>query len=203
MRITHGMMGDNLINIVKRNADEMVHLQNNISTGKKSRLPRENPVQVSHSILYKRALFELNQWARNIDDGKSRVNYADSALASATDALQRIRELAVQGANGPYTREDRAKIATEIEELLEELVHIANSKYKGKAVFAGNDTLEDPFRVTKTFSKYAGKQVIDKVEYFGDLGDRKQGNRSGRYNCHQRARKRGVLGRKLHAFFIG
>jgi flagellar hook-associated protein 3 FlgL len=172
MRVTNNMMGDNLINIVKRNADQMVRLQNDISTGKKSRLPRENPVQVSHSILYNRALFELGQWARNIDDGKSRINLADSALASATDALQRIRELAVQGANGLYTKEDRAKIATEIEELLEELVRISNTKYKGKAVFAGNDTLEDPFRVTKSFSKYAGEQVIEKVEYFGDLGNR-------------------------------
>jgi flagellar hook-associated protein 3 FlgL len=170
MRITQGMMGDNLISIVKRNSEAMLKLQNNISTGKKARLPREDPVGVSHSILYNRALFELRQWERNIDDGKSRINIADSALESATNILQRIRELTIQGANGIYTKDDRAKIAVEIEELLEELVTIANSKHKGKAVFAGNDTLEDPFRVMRTFSKYAGKEVIESVEYYGDIG---------------------------------
>ncbi len=171
MRITSNMMGDNLINIIKKNAEKMMKLQNNISTGKKYRMPRENPVGVSNTIIFNRALFELEQFERNVDDGKSRLNMADGALASATDILQRIRELGVQGANGIYTKEDRAKIAVEIEELLEELVNIANTKYKGKAIFGGNETLEDPFKVTRTFSKYAGDRVISRVDYFGDMGE--------------------------------
>ena len=172
MRITHGMIGDNLVNIVKRNAREMVDLQNNVATGKKARIPREDPVGVGHSILYNRALFELRQYEKNIDAAKSRMNVADSALASVTEILQRVRELAVQGANGIYTKNDRAKIAVEIEELLEELVNTANTKYKGKSIFAGNETLEDPFRATKSFSKYAEREVIERVGYFGDIGDR-------------------------------
>lgn len=170
MRVTSGMMGDNLINIIKRNADKMMKIQNNISTGRKNRIPRENPIEVSHSIHYKRVLFEFEQFEKNIDDGKGRINAAESALGSATDILQRVRELGVQGANGIYTKEDRAKIAVEIEQLLEELVIIANTKFKGKAVFGGNDTLEDPFKISRTFSKFAGQNIIDKVEYYGDMG---------------------------------
>jgi flagellar hook-associated protein 3 FlgL len=170
MRVTSGMIGDNLINIMKRNAEKMLNIQNNVATGQKNRLPRENPVEVGHSIRYNRILFELEQFEKNIDDGKARLNLADAALGSATDILQRIRELGVQGANGIYTKEDRAKIATEVEDLLEELIGIANTKYKGKALFAGNDTLEDPFKVRRTFSKYAGRDVVDAVEYFGDMG---------------------------------
>jgi flagellar hook-associated protein 3 FlgL len=165
------MMGDNLINIVKRNTEKMIKVQSNISSGRRNRLPRENPVEVSHSIIYNRVLFELERFQRNIEDGRARLRTADSALASATDVLQRIRELGVQGANGVYSKEDRALIASEIEQLLEELVVIANSKYKGRALFAGNDTLEDPFKSSRTFSKYAGKQLINRVEYFGDMGD--------------------------------
>jgi flagellar hook-associated protein 3 FlgL len=164
------MISDNLINIVKRNAEKMLNIQNNVATGRKYRLPRENPVSVSYSIGFNRVLFELEQFEKNIDDGKARLNLADAALASATDILQRIRELGVQGANGIYTKEDRAKIAVEVEDLLEELIKIGNTKYKGKALFAGNDTLEDPFKVRRTFSKYAGRDVVDTVEYFGDMG---------------------------------
>ena len=164
------MIGDNLINIVKKNSGKMVRLQSNIATGKKHRMPREDPAAVSNSMSYKRVLFELDQFEKNIDDGKSRLNFTDASLSSATEILQRIRELGVQGANGIYLKEDRAKMAAEIEELLQELASIANSKYKGKAIFGGNDTFEDPFKITKTFSKYAGKPVVDKVEYFGDIG---------------------------------
>lgn len=170
MRVSSDMMGDNLINITKRNTERMLNIQNNVSTGVRNRVPRENPVEVSHSIAYRRILFELGQFEKNVEDGRSRINVADSALASATDILQRVRELGIQGANGVYTKEDRAKIATEINELLEELVDIANAKYKGKAIFAGNDTLEDPFKPVYSFSREAGKQVVYRVDYYGDLG---------------------------------
>jgi len=169
-RVSSDMMGDNLINITRRNAEQMLKMQSSISSGKKNRLPRDNPVEVSHSIVYRRVLFELNQFEKNIDDGKARLNVADGALGSATDILQRVRELGVQGANGIYTKEDRAKIATEIDQLLEELVNVANTKYKGKTIFAGNDTLENPFKVTRAYNKYAGKEIIEKVEYYGDIG---------------------------------
>ena len=170
MRVTSSMMGDNLVNTLKNNTEKMLKTQNDIATGVKNRIPRENPVEVSHSIHYKRVLFELEQFEKNVDDGKARLNVADTALGSATEILQRIRELAVQGANGIYTKEDRAKIAAEVEELLSELVNIANTKYKGKVIFGGNDTLEDPFKIMRTYSKYARKTVIDKVEYYGDMG---------------------------------
>jgi len=171
MRVTSSMMGENLINIMKRNSERMLQVQNNIATGKKYRLPRENPVEVGQSVRLSRVLYELRQFEQNINDAKSRLQVQDSALAGATDIIQRIRELGVQGSNGIYTKEDRAKIALEIEQLLEELVSVANSKFKGKAIFGGNDTLEDPFKITRTFSKYAGQQVIDKVDYYGDMGN--------------------------------
>ena len=171
MRVTGGMISDNLIEIIKRNTERMLETQNRIATGKKNRLPRDNPADVANAIAYKKVLYELGIFEKNIDDASARLKFTDSTLASVTDILHRIRELGVQGANGIYTKEDRAKIAAEIDELLRELVDLANSKYKGKAIFAGNDTLEDPFKVFETYSKYAGERVIQKVEYLGDMGN--------------------------------
>ena len=170
LRVSSNMMGDNLINISRRNTERMLELQNSLAMGLKHRMPRENPIGVRHSMTYDRILFELGQFEKNVDDGKARLNLAESALASAGDILQRIRELGVQGANGIYTKEDRVKIATEIDELLNELVTIANTQFKGRSIFAGNDTLENPFQASRTYSKYAGKDIIQKVEYIGDLG---------------------------------
>ncbi|MFW6139588.1 MAG: flagellar hook-associated protein FlgL, partial [Spirochaetota bacterium] len=139
-RVTQNMMANNLVQAEQNNSFKMMKLQNDISTGKKHRIPREAPVEVGHSMGYKRAIYELQQFEKNIKDGKARINAAEGALESATTILQRIRELGVQGANGVYTAEDRKKMAHEVEELLGELVETANTKFNGRAVFGGNDT---------------------------------------------------------------
>jgi flagellar hook-associated protein 3 FlgL len=107
LRVSSNMMGDNLINISKRNTGRMLELQNSLATGLKHRMPRENPIGVSHSMTYDRILFELGQFEKNVDDGKARINLAESALANAGDILQRIRELGIQGANGQKTTGQR------------------------------------------------------------------------------------------------
>jgi flagellar hook-associated protein 3 FlgL len=37
-------------------------------------------------------------------------------------------------------------------------------------MFGGNDTLENPFREHRTYSKYAGKEVVQRIDYIGDMG---------------------------------
>jgi flagellar hook-associated protein 3 FlgL len=169
-RVSTNMAPDNLVNTTHRNMRRMLDTQNQIASGTKHRMPRQGPIEVSESIAYKRIIHELKQFDRNITNGRSRIDVAESALAGANEILQRIRELGVQGANGVYTAEDRAVMAGEVEELLRELVEIANTTYKGRAVFGGNETLENPFRVEKTFSPQAGREIIQSVRYYGDMG---------------------------------
>ncbi|MCX7668203.1 MAG: flagellar hook-associated protein FlgL, partial [Atribacterota bacterium] len=70
---------------------------------------------------------------------------ADSSLEKVVDVLQKIRVLAIQGANGTLTAEDRLAVATQVEEILKELVGVANSSSGDKYLFAGTQTLTMPF----------------------------------------------------------
>lgn len=78
----------------------------------------------------------LNQAARNAADGISLAQTAESALGQIGDNLQRIRELAVQSANG--TIEDRDGIQAEVNELTDEIVRIIdNTQFNGKVLLNG------------------------------------------------------------------
>ena len=59
----------------------------------------------------------LNQASRNAQDGISMIQTAEGALSETQAIGQRMRELAVQSANGTYTDEDRALINQEFEQL--------------------------------------------------------------------------------------
>lgn len=69
----------------------------------------------------------LNQAARNANDGISLAQTAEGALASVTDNLQRIRELAVQAANATNSSSDRTALNNEATQLIAEIERVATT----------------------------------------------------------------------------
>ena len=80
----------------------------------------------------------INVAIRNANDGVSLAQTAEGALATVTDALQRMRELAVQAANGSNGTGDLANLNAEYQELSSEITRIASqTMFNGKAIVGG------------------------------------------------------------------
>ena len=80
----------------------------------------------------------LNQASRNIGDAGSFIQVSEGYLTETTDILQRIRELAVQSANGIFSDEDRAQVAVEVSQLVAEVDRIASSaQFNGMNLLTG------------------------------------------------------------------
>ena len=76
---------------------------------------------------------------RNANDGISLAQTAEGALATVTDALQRMRELAVQAQNGSNSTGDRANLDTEFQALSSEITRLASqTKFNGIAIVGGS-----------------------------------------------------------------
>ncbi|NGZ84338.1 flagellin N-terminal helical domain-containing protein [Duganella aceris] len=79
--------------------------------------------------------------ARNANDGISLAQTAEGGLSTAGDLLQRMRELAVQSANGTNSDSDRASIQNEVSALSNELNRVANTtQFNGQNVLDGSLT---------------------------------------------------------------
>lgn len=82
----------------------------------------------------------MNQAIRNANDGISFAQTAEAAISEVTNALQRIRELAVQSANGTYTTSDRANLDAEAQQLMSEITRInGDTEFNGAVIFNGSD----------------------------------------------------------------
>ncbi|MBF0628183.1 MAG: flagellin FliC [Magnetococcales bacterium] len=80
----------------------------------------------------------LNQAVRNANDGISLAQVAEGALDESTNALQRIRELAVQAANGTNTSSDRNDLQKEVNQMLYEIERISRQvQFNQKSVLDG------------------------------------------------------------------
>ena len=75
--------------------------------------------------------------SRNASDGQSLIDTADGALAESHNLLLRMRELAVQSANGTMATSDRAALDAEVGQLVSEVERIAQN-----TTWAGNNLLE-------------------------------------------------------------
>jgi flagellin len=103
----------------------------------------------------------LNQAARNAADGISLAQTAEAALGQISDNLQRIRELAVQSANG--TVEDRTGLQTEADLLAAEILRVAGeASFNGVQLLNGSAVADLEFQV--------GQDATDQIAIaFGDL----------------------------------
>ena len=109
-----------------------------LSSGKKYLTPSENTRAATNLIDLQQNIKENQQYQVNIGSARQRLDLEESGLSNATDVLQRIRELAVQGLNGGNTLANRQQIAEEVDQLNEQLLSIANTQNaNGEFLFSG------------------------------------------------------------------
>ncbi len=97
----------------------------------------------------------LRQAERNAADGINMIQTAEGYLQESQDILQRLRELAVQSANGIYSTEDRMQIQVEVSSLVDEVNRVASH-----AQFNGMNLL------TGRFARETGENAVTASMYF-------------------------------------
>ncbi|MFG6147990.1 flagellar hook-associated protein FlgL [Halobacillus sp. B23F22_1] len=144
MRVTQGMLSNNMLRNLSNSYGELGKYQEQLSTGKKISKPSQDPVVAMKGMNYRSQVGQVEQFQRNIGEVHNWMDNSDSALDEGTQAIQRIRELNVQASNGTYSDSERADVAKEVRQLKEHLGEIANTEVNGKYIFNGENTTEKP-----------------------------------------------------------
>ncbi|MBB5400577.1 flagellin [Paraburkholderia youngii] len=97
-----------------------------LSSGKRINSAADDAAGLAISNIMQTQINGLNQGVSNSNDGTSMVQTASSGLASLTNSLQRIRQLATQSANGSMTNDDRAALQKEVAQQISEVNRIAS-----------------------------------------------------------------------------
>lgn len=128
MRINHNIAALNALNRSNINNENVASNFQRISSGLRINRASDDAAGLSISEKMKALIRGLGQAQNNIEDGKSLVSVAESALGLIMNpSLQRMRELIIQGMNGTYTQEDREKMQTEIDQIKQGIDEIANN----------------------------------------------------------------------------
>jgi flagellar hook-associated protein 3 FlgL len=146
MRIGTLQMFRQGISSILEQQTQLVRTQNQLSTGKRIVNPSDDPTGAARLVGLSESAKVTEQYQRNIDVARSRLELEDNALGSVVDGLQRARELAVQGLNDTNGPEQRTAIALEVRQILDEVIGLANRKDgTGNFLFSGFQVLTVPF----------------------------------------------------------
>jgi len=173
-RVTTGMLKSTMMYNLKSAQRRLDVVQSQVATGKKASLPHQDPSGVTNSMLYKSRISEIGQYIDNTGDANSRMKFYDTALESTGDILKRLKSLTVQAANGTYNDHDRKMIAMEVDGLLNQMLVVANTKYKDENIFSGFQITTEPFKVNKEMVKGYSHALVNKVKYMGDIGKQRR-----------------------------
>lgn len=138
MVITHNMSALYANRIEGINATNIQKSMEKLSSGEKINRAADDSANLAISEKMRSQIRGLNQASKNIENGTSFINVADGYMQETTDILQRIRELAVQSANGLYSDEDRYQLGIEVSQLVAEVDRIASTaQFNGMNILSG------------------------------------------------------------------
>ncbi len=138
MIINHNMSAIFANRILKFNNWEINKDIEKLSSGMRINRAGDDASGLAVSEKLRSQIMGMRRAARNAEDGISFIQTTEGYLQEIQDVLQRIRELAVQSANGIYTDEDRMQMQVEISQLVDEVDRVAShAQFNGMNMLTG------------------------------------------------------------------
>lgn len=170
MRVSSKIYNNDIQRNLRSQEEALNKANNQIGTQRRITNLRDDPLAAGHLVRYQSYLDRVNTFEKNAltlsDEFALREGYMEDSLT----IMQRVRELAVTGANGIYNEDDRYAMASEVDELLKALIQNANAvSSDGTALFAGTNTKSIAFDVEMGNVEGSGIPLIQNVRYNGNM----------------------------------
>lgn len=179
MRVTQGLEQAQFLTAMNQLESSISQTQNDISTGQSFTTAAQNPVAAGLVSGYDQALAQSQQYVTNSNSAQTSLNTEDGALTQVQNALQSLRDLALEANNSTESSQDLSAIATQATQIQQTLLSLANTQDgSGNYIFGGYATQTQPFTLTATGAAYNGDQGQRQVQIAagenvveGDNGD--------------------------------
>ncbi len=169
-RISSQMNNTNTQSSLRLQESRLNRANNQIGSQQKILQLRDDPLAAGHLVRYQSYLNRINTFEKNALTLSDEFSVREGYMTDSLDIMQRVRELAVTGANGIYGKDDMKNMAVEVDELLKALIQNANAvNQDGNSVFAGTNTKAQAFDIEMGNVEGSGTPLIQNVKYNGNI----------------------------------
>ena len=162
MRIAGTSYTDSLVNQLNSLTSEQYRLQSQVSTGQRIQKPEDDPAAMAQALSLQADASSVGQYTQNIAALQTRANTASDAMQDLKTISDRAGEIATL-ADGTATPSQLQAYATEVNQLIQQAVQLANRKDGGHYVFSGTKSDTAPFSSTTD-----ANGIVTAVSYQGN-----------------------------------
>ncbi|MFC1556301.1 flagellar hook-associated protein FlgL [candidate division KSB1 bacterium] len=166
MRVTDSFRYRTVSRNLNSSRERMTDLQEQLSTGKRINRPSDDPVNISKSMKLRTVLESNFQFQDNISDAVTQLTVQEESLNQIHDILLEMKELVTAGASDSIVV--KKSIAEQVEQMMQNMLEVANTKFNGRYIFGGTETQNQPFVFNTNVINFGVDG--DVVDYYGDLG---------------------------------
>lgn len=164
MRLSDQSRTHNQVRYLADATERADRVQRQLSTNRRIDRASDDPTGAALAMQHRKNISFEAQMRRNLENGTAFLNVTESALNSTTELLQRARELTVQGATGTLGPSEKVSIATEVNQIIQQLAQVANTNFGGAYIFSGHQTQAAAYQIS-------GNPPVA-VTWQGDAGQR-------------------------------
>lgn len=161
MRVTEGMRYGEVLRNLTRIEGEHAEASRQAMTGVRVDRPSKDPVAAAELARLRASLSSNAGHKATIQLVRGDAELAESTLAQAGDLLTRAREIALLGANGAMSGDERAVMALEVQGIKDELVRLGNTRGTKGYIFSGSQINTEAFSAAGAFQGDDASQSVD------------------------------------------
>jgi len=158
---------------------QLVHQQQEISSGTSILTPADNPVNAAQALVVTQSQNDNTQFGTNRQYATNSLSQEETTLQGVTTLVQNVQSAIVDAGNASYTTQQRQAIATSLQQTYNQLLALANSQDgNGNYLFSGYQSGVQPFTAINGGAQYNGSQGQTTVQVsvssqmqIGDSGD--------------------------------
>jgi flagellar hook-associated protein 3 FlgL len=161
MRVTDSMIWGNMQRNVAARQSDFAEAQQRAVTGRRVNAPSDDPAAFAQARTETANLSRSQGYERTVGMAKPVLETTDSALATVEHIMNRIRDIAVQGANDTLNPDDRNTLSQELTSLRDQLVSLGNTTSGDRFIFGGYKENAAPYDAAGLYSGDVQVQQVD------------------------------------------
>ncbi len=145
MRVSSKLMADNVVENLFKQSQQIIKNQEMIASGKRINRLSDDPIGMGQVLNYRKTLSSIDQYQRNITQGKTRLNLIETTLGEIDNLVEKAKQWAADLSTGSSDDQTKNIALQNVKNIYDQIFQLANTKIGNSYMFAGHKTDTAPF----------------------------------------------------------